>query len=337
MRDFIAVGENIHCTRIYKVGGRYVRKQPDGGHAITYRDGRKERLLPVPAAFLEGSDWEANNVRHTAVAVWQGLHGGSAGQEAGRAFIRSLAGEQEAASAAYLDVNVDQFSTQTEERTRAIRWAVEVIRECSALPLSIDSSNVDVLAAGLEACAGSAARPLVNSVSLERRDAIGVAKAAGAVVIAGATGETSMPNSREERMANTERLVNELTAVGFGLRDIYLDPLVFPVSVDSSNGVVLLESIRALRARYGEEIHFAPGLSNISFGMPRRKLINQVFAYLCVQEGLDGGIVDPLQVNHVILQDLDTASEAFAMTRDFLMGTDEFGMNYIAAAREGRI
>ena len=146
-----------------------------------------------------------------------------------------------------------------------------------------------------------------------------------------------MPSTKEERLANTERLMSQLTAAGFAPDEIYLDPLVCPVSVDSGNGRMVLEAIRDLRQRYGREIHFAPGLSNVSFGMPNRKLINQVFAYLCVEQGLDGGIVDPLQINGRILGGLDTSSEAFALTRAFLVGEDDFGMEFIAAVREGRI
>ena len=119
--------------------------------------------------------------------------------------------------------------------------------------------------------------------------------------------------------------------------DIHLDPLVFPVSVDPNNGLLILETVAELRGRYGNEIHFAPGLSNISYGMPNRKLINQVFTHLCTKRGLDGGIVDPLQINGGLLEALDTSSEAYALTRAFLMGEDQFGMGYIKAVREGRI
>ena len=71
--------------------------------------------------------------------------------------------------------------------------------------------------------------------------------------------------------------------------------------------------------------------------MPNRKLINQVFTHLCTQRGLDGGIVDPIQINDKILAELDRASEQYKLTQAFLLGQDQFGMAYISAARSGRI
>jgi len=78
-------------------------------------------------------------------------------------------------------------------------------------------------------------------------------------------------------------------------------------------------------------------LSNVSFGMPARKLINQVFAYLAVEAGGDGGIVDPLQINAEKLQSLDTKAGPCQLARALLLGTDDFGMNFIAAHREGKL
>ena len=146
-----------------------------------------------------------------------------------------------------------------------------------------------------------------------------------------------MPETVADRLANVAKLMTQLKAHGFALEDIYLDPLVFPVSVNSTNGVSMMDSVRELRKAYGPSIHFAPGLSNISFGLPKRPLINQVFSFLCLKEGCDGGIVDPIQINDNIFKNLDTQSEAFRLTKELLLGQDEFGMNYITAAREGLV
>jgi 5-methyltetrahydrofolate--homocysteine methyltransferase len=244
---------------------------------------------------------------------------------------------QEALGASFLDLNVDEFITDIGEREQLIRWAADIIQQVSTVPLSIDSSNVEILKAGLAACQSTKGSPMVNSVSLERKVAIQVAKDGGAVVIAAGSGETSMPTNREERISNLKSLIALLKKVGFNYSQIYLDPLVFPVSVDPKNGLMILETIEELRKEYGREIHFAPGLSNISYGMPNRKLINQVFTYLCVQRGLDGGIVDPIQINENVLAAVDPESESFQLTEAFLTGRDQFGMNYISAVRGGRL
>ena len=333
---FIAVGENIHCTRIYKVGGKFV-KEVEGVQVIAYRDGDNDCRLPIPDHFIKSSEWDQGKVRHTAVAIWQAHYGDGAGQEAGKAYINYMARRQEAHGATFLDLNVDEFSTETDERAKVMQWVAGTVQAASSLPLSIDSSNTDILKVGLEACDKSRSKAMVNSVSLERQEAIALAADAGAAVIAGATGESSLPNDKEERIANIDRLVEKLDSSGISAGDIYLDPLVFPVSVNPNNGVMILEAVKELRAKFGTDIHFAPGLSNISFGMPNRKLLNQVFTYLCVEQGLDGGIVDPLQINNQALKGLDTGSDAFSLARSFLMGEDQYGMNFIGAVRSGKL
>jgi len=334
---FIAVGENIHCTRIYKVGGEFVKETPGRGWAIVYKDGGREKRLPVPSGILEGGDWAAGKVKHAAVGIWQGLYGDSAGQQAGVEYLSYMVRAQEAHGAHFLDLNVDEFSTELAERRKVMQWAAGVLQKASSVPLSIDSSNLDILEAGLAACDRSKGKPLVNSVSLERKQAVRAAGAAGAAVIAAAGGESAMPSTKEERLANLDRLLGLLAKEGVGLGEAYLDPLVFPVSVDPGNGRMILESVEELRRKYGAAAHFAPGLSNISYGMPNRKLINRVFTRLCTQRGLDGGIVDPLQINDAALAGLDEGSEPFRLTRAFLLGEDQFGMNYISAVRAGRL
>lgn len=335
---FIAVGENIHCTRIYKVGGKFVKALDDQTHVIAYTVDGTERHLPIPQWFVESEEWTSGKkVKHAAVALWQGLYGDDAGKQAGIAYLHNMVRVQEACGASFLDLNVDEFSTDVDERVQLIEWAAKTLQEVSSIPLSIDSSNLDILRAGLQACDPNKGQPMLNSLSLERVAAIDLAREAGAVVIAGATGETSMPSTVEERLQNFERLVPMLMKAGFGLADIYLDPLIFPASVNAQNSKDAIDAIKALREKYGPEVHFAPGLSNVSYGLPNRKLLNQVFTYLCVENGCDGGIVDPRHINADVLATMDTGTEAFALAKAFLMGEDEFGMNYIRAIRKGRI
>jgi 5-methyltetrahydrofolate corrinoid/iron sulfur protein methyltransferase len=336
MSKFIAVGENIHCTRIYKVGGNLVKTLADGTAVITYETAGGERYLPIPKRFVESEDWlKGKKVKHIAVAIWQGIYGDDAGKQAGIAYLEYMAQAQEAHGAAFLDLNVDEFSNDVAERMRVIQWTAGVIQKATAIPLSIDSSDINILRAGLEACDKSKGKPLVNSVSLERVTGIEIAREAGAVVIAGATGATSMPTTLAERVQNFAELLPKLSAAGLTYADIYLDPLVFPASVDAQNGKRFLEAVHALRQKYGPDIHFAPGLSNVSYGLPNRKLLNQVFTYLCVENGCDGGIVDPRQINPAALSSLDPSNAAFKLAKAFLVGEDEFGMNYIRASRKG--
>ena len=330
---FIAVGENIHCTRILKVGGKSVRETGGGKYAVVYKAGAQAMELPIPDVFMKKADWENGRVKHCAVAVWQGNYGNSADKVAGKDYIQNLARLQEAVGATYLDINVDEFSTDIEERVKMMKWTVGIVQQAVKIPVSIDSSNTSILRAGLEACDKSRGKPMVNSVSLERAEAIETAAKFNAVVIASAAGEKGLPSTNEERMKNIDTVIPKLMAVGLKKQDIHVDPLVFPISTDSQNGKNFLETVSCVRAKYGSEIHIVAGLSNVSFGMPNRKLINQVFSWLAVEAGADGGIVDPMQINAEILSSMDTASEQFKLAKALLTGEDEFGMNFITAFR----
>ncbi len=334
----IAIGENIHCSRTLKIDGTFVATQEDGTLSIVFSDGKVRQALPVPAEATEFEEWnKGRKVKHIAVAIRQGMYGDDNVKAIARAYLRQTAAAQEANGATFLDINVDEYSTNPAEKARALQWTVRVIQDACSLPLSIDSSELDLLKAGLDVCDATRGKPMVNSVSLERQAAISVAHDAGAVVIAGATGGETMPATVEERLHNFDVLIPKLLAAGFEYAEMYLDPLVFPVSVDTSNGKKALETISQLRQKYGQEIHIAPGLSNISFGVPNRKLLNAVFTRLCMENGCDAGIVDPRHINAEALSALDTDSEGFRLAKAFLLGEDQFGMNYIRAARKGLI
>ena len=269
--------------------------------------------------------------------MWQGFYGEGAAKQAGTDYVQYWARLQEAKGATYQEINVDEFPAELDERMKLMTWAAGVVQEATSVPLSVDSSNPDMLKTGLDACDMSRGKPMVNSVSLERLDAVELAAAADAVVIAGATGRNEMPNTVEERMTNLEELTAILKDKGFADADIHFDPLVFPISVDGNNGQNVINTVKAVRERFGNDVHFAPGLSNVSFGMPQRKLINTVFTHMCWQAGLDGAIVDPRHVSLESLQNMDTETEAYKIAQALLLGEDDFGMNYITASREGLI
>lgn len=334
---FVIIGENIHCTRVFKREGKLVAKLPDGTDAIVYTSGGQTRHLPVPDAYKKTADWEAGKVKHCAVAVWQGLYGSSADQAAGVDYLQASAKKQEAAGAAFLDVNVDEFSTDGAEKVRAMKWVCGVVQQASKLPLSIDSSNTEILRTGLQSCDKARGSAMVNSVSLERQPAIAVAAEFKAVVVASAAGESDLPTTTDERQRNLDRLMPMLRSAGMKMSGVYIDPLVFPIATDSMNGKSFIDAVAAARQAYGPDVHIVGGLSNVSFGMPCRKLINQVFTYLAVEAGADGGIVDPLQINRKVLESTQTDSEGFRLAKALLTGEDMFGAEFISAHREGKL
>jgi 5-methyltetrahydrofolate--homocysteine methyltransferase len=316
--------------------GKFVETDASGKSFLVFKDEGRPARLPIPELFTSSDDWKNGKIRHVAAAIHQGMRGSTEERAAGERYLAAMAREQEAAGAWYLDVNVDEYSLELDEKIAAIEWVAALLQRHATVPLSIDSSDSRVLAAGPAGGDKSTGTPLVNSIPPHRPSMMPGAPTAGARVIAGATGEARMPEGVEERVANIRELMERLVAEGFALEDIYLDPLVMPVSVNTANGTVLIDAVRELRAEYGNSIHFAPGLSNVSFGLPKRPLINQVFAKLCLDAGCDGGIVDPAQINDRVLATLDLSSPQNALARDLLLGKDEYGMAWISACRDAQ-
>ena len=213
---FIVIGENIHTTRVLRRKGSRISDLPDGSQAVNYRTRTGEvRYLPIPEAIRTTQDFEEGRVKHVQIAVREAMAGG-AGADEGVRYLRRLAQRQEDAGAHFLDLNVDEVSLRLEEQQEAMRWLVRTIRDASRLPLSIDSSNVDIIRAGLQAWSDGAngARALLNSASLERLDALDLAREYDAQVIVTAAGESGMPQDTAERVANASRVVDAALAAG---------------------------------------------------------------------------------------------------------------------------
>ena len=209
-------------------------------------------------------DYEEGRVKHVQVAIETAM-GSAAGDPAeGLGYIEALVRHQERAGAAFLDLNVDEIAPKLAVQTGAMAWLAETVQGMTALPLSIDSSSVDVIRAGLEAIRPAKARPMLNSASLERLEALDLARAHDCRVVVTAAGEKGMPEGAEERVANASRMVEAALERGFATRDLYIDPLVFPISVDSRYGNHCLDAIRHLRARFGSGVHITGGMSNVS-------------------------------------------------------------------------
>jgi len=105
-----------------------------------------------------------------------------------------------------------------------------------------------------------------------------------------------------------------------------VDPLVQPISVESNKGTMVLDAVRAIKALF-PEVHITGGLSNISYGLPQRKIINRTFVSLMMDAGMDSAIIDPL----------DKKIMATIRTADMLLGQDAFCMNYLKGVRSGAI
>ncbi|MDI6893533.1 MAG: methyltetrahydrofolate cobalamin methyltransferase [Bacillota bacterium] len=238
------------------------------------------------------------------------------------AVVREAARQHEA-GANFIDVNA---GTLLGEEPEALRWLVTTIQGAVPVPLCLDSPDPGVMAVALEVHQGKA---LLNSITAERerfRAVLPLVKRFGCGVVALCLDEAGMPSSAEEAVEKGSRLVEDLLEAGVPAGDIYVDPLVRPVSTDSCAGVAVVEAISILRRKY-PGIHTICGLSNVSFALPERRLLNRAFLVAAMTAGLDSVILDPLDGR---LMGLLRAAEA-------VLGRDEYCSCYLRAYREGRL
>ena len=336
--EFVIVGENIHTTRIVLRDGRRHRTRDDGTEVVTYVDAAGEpAAMSVPDWVKQTQPYEQGQVKHFMIAVRGGIGDDEVARAEGRAYVQAEAIRQIAAGASYLDLNVDEVSYKLNVQKDCMRWLVRAVQEVSTVPLSIDSSNPDIIESGLAEYDLSLGRPLVNSVALERPEVFDLVKRYDGRAIVTAAGESGMPSDASERIDNAARLIDEAVRRGMQLDDLYVDLLVFPISVDGAYGRHYLDAVGEIRRRYGTELHVTGGLSNVSFGLPMRKLINDTFIRLAVEAGADSGIIDPIQSRMDRVLALTLSDPRHTLARDMLEGRDEFCMSYIAAYKQGRL
>jgi len=330
---FIIIGENIHTTRVLLRSGRHV--QADGSDEwIVFNDiAGAARRLPVPDWHKETDEHAAGRLKHVGIAIRTAMAEGSSA-DAAVAYLCVLAQRQIDAGAAYLDLNVDELSPRLAEQKAALRWLVGAVQSFTTVPLAIDSSHAEIIAEGLSA-ATPGTRPMLNSASLERRSALDLAIAVGGPVVVTAAGASGMPSDAAGRVANASAMVDAALEIGIAIGDIFVDPLVFPISVDGGFGSHALEAIRTIRERYGPEIHITGGMSNASFGIPGRRLLNDAFLRLVIAAGADSGIIDPVTTDLDHVRSIDLDDGAYAMACDAILGVDENCRSFLRAYRSG--
>ena len=334
---FTIIGENVHTTRIVlRKGKRFTTRNGVEGVPYESVDG-KARLLPVSSKMRRSQAYEEGRIKHIALAIDAAMDGGPDSEE-GHEYLRHVVSDQEQAGAHYLDVNVDEISLKTAEQRTAMEWLVGYVGSLTDLPVSVDSSDIIVIEAGLRTARQvSDKQPMLNSASLERAEAVDLAVDHGARVIATAAGESGMPSDATQRVDNATQMVEAALAAGIAIGDIFVDPLVFPISVDGTFGLHTLDAIRTIRSRFGPDIHITGGMSNVSFGIPARKLMNAVFINLAVDAGADSGIIDPVMNPLSAVFAADRDSKPYRLAEDTLLGRDEFCANYIRAWRKGTL
>lgn len=240
-----------------------------------------------------------------------------------REFIQAEAKAQAEAGAGYIDVNAGAF---IEEETEYLKWTIDAVQEVCDVPLCIDSPDPKVIGAVLPLVKHP---PMLNSITLEPARLEGLLPLVveyKAKVIGLCQSEDLMAESTEAKVEIAGKLVEEVKKAGVSVDDLYIDPLVYPLGTSSNSAQSTMDAIERIMKEF-PGVHTTCGLTNVSHGLPARKLINRTFLVGCIIRGLDSAIMDPT----------DKLLYGAMKTAVMVSGRDDFCMEFIQAFRAGRI
>lgn len=227
--------------------------------------------------------------------------------------------QQEEAGAHILDVNVGLPGL---DEVAVLTKTVEAIQEVTGLPLQLDTSNPEAMEAALRRYNG---KPLINSVNGKEeslRTILPLVKKYGGGLVCLTLDDEGIPADAQGRLAIAEKIVRRAEEMGIPRRELLVDGLTMPVSAGGENAKVTLETIRRAKAELG--VKTALGVSNVSFGLPKREQLNESFFTMALQRGLDGAIINPKS---------EAMMGAYRAYRA-LMGLDDQCQEYMEAFRE---
>ena len=225
---------------------------------------------------------------------------------------------QVAAGAHMLDVNA---GIPLADEPAILAETVQLVQSLTDVPLSIDSSIVEALEAGLAVYQGKA---LVNSVTGEEEvmeRVLPLVAKHGAAVVAISNDETGISEDPDVRFEVARRIVSRASDYGIPARDVVVDPLVMPIGALAQAGRQLFQILGRLRDELG--VNSTCGASNVSFGLPNRVAINSAFLAMAISAGLTSAITNPLH------EEVRTA----VMAADVMMANDRECARWIRAHR----
>ncbi|MEI6131774.1 MAG: dihydropteroate synthase [Bacillota bacterium] len=234
-------------------------------------------------------------------------------------YILQLISMQEESGADYLDINT---AICGKDELQIMEWIVDLVLKKSNCGIMVDSPSSEII---LKVISNLNNRKfIINSLSLCERInellPIVVEKKCGIVALP--IGADGMPKTYEEKIENSIKLIDILTSAGVFHENIYLDILAEAIATDYKSGQVAIETIRGVRTAF-PKVHITCGLSNISFGLPKRSNINNAFLASAVTAGLDSVIID---ITNASTKQMLFSSLAIA-------GKDEFCMDYLNISR----
>jgi 5-methyltetrahydrofolate--homocysteine methyltransferase len=231
--------------------------------------------------------------------------------------VRREALAQVEAGADVLDVNVGVAGL---DQVKMLPIALKTVMDAVDVPISIDSNNPDALDAALKLYKG---KPLINSITGEEKamaSLLPLVKEYRTAFIGLTMDDEGIPTDVDKRVAIAHKIVDRAVKMGIPQEDVVIDCLVMTVGTDHTAAATTQEAIRRVRAELGQNI--TAGVSNVSFGLPERDVINSTFLALMIAAGVNCPIIDVAKVRPIVL------------ATDLLLGRDEYCARYIKAFRE---
>ncbi|MFQ6082396.1 MAG: dihydropteroate synthase [Candidatus Aminicenantia bacterium] len=247
----------------------------------------------------------------------------SALKEKNEQFILNEALNQKKAGAHYLDLNT---AALLDKEIESLRWAIPLIQKEINIPLCLDTPNPEVIAEALKIHSG---QPILNSITGEKekiKALMPLIKEYQPKVIALCLDDRGLPTQPEAELEIAQKLVEELTNDALAEEDLFIDPLVRPIGTNFQAALLFLKSLEKIKQTF-PKINTIAGISNVSFGLPYRKLLNRTFLTIALSHGLDAAILDPL----------DNEVMASILSSQAILGKDINCSEYIKAVREKKI
>lgn len=222
----------------------------------------------------------------------------------------------------FVDLNT---ASMLENELESMKWAMEIIQREENIPISIDSPNIEVLIEGIKFHKGKA---ILNSITVDEEKIKKIApiiKEKEPLVVVMLM-DTSTPSTPEECLAKLEKFFDLIDKFQLKRENFLFDPLLRPIGVESKNVILFLSSLKLIKEKY-PEIKTICGLSNVSFGLPSRRLINRTFLPLILY----------LKIDAIILDVLDEKLNSTMIVSNALLGKENGIMKLLKAKREGRL
>lgn len=236
-------------------------------------------------------------------------------------FIAKEAQKQAKAGAHYIDVNAGSNpATEAED----LKWLVKIVQDAVELPLCVDCASPEALKGALAVVDKT---PMINSITPEGDRIEGILPLVAehnAPVVGLCMDENGVPCGVDARVAAAKVMADAVKDARMDISNLFIDPAICPISTSPDEALAAVEAIRSIKAEF-PGIRTTCGLSNISFGLPNRNVVNRTYLAMMMGAGLDSAIIDPVE----------KGMKALVTAGDALQGRDEFCMRYIQAARAG--